>query len=133
MSNDNFPTGQYLAELRESLPWESAKGDSVQKRINEEFGLKLTSIIPLRNLLNKHLAAEGAESHSPIKATPAKIRDARDKRGMGFALIAARAGITEGEARKLYAKANGALTAESGGRVYVNRAGEQKVVVPAAE
>ena len=129
--SENFPTAEQIAALKAELPWESKKGDNVLDRVNEQFGLKLTSIIPLRNALNAHKVAEG--QIEPLKATPAKIRDARDKAGQGFALIASRAGISVGEAKKLYAKANGSLAPE-GGRVYVNRAGEAKVyVAPATE
>jgi hypothetical protein len=128
--SENFPTAAQIAALRAELPWESKKGDNVLDRVNAEFGLKLTSIIPLRNALNRHLAENG--DLEPLKATPAKIRDARDKKGEGFAKIAARASITVAEAKKLYAKANGSLAPE-GGRVYVRRDGTASVLVATEE
>lgn len=133
--------GEALAVAREAgTPWAAKSGDSI---------LSLTgaaSAIPLRVPLRAYLASlsdealaerfprEGAKIRSErakgAKANAETARRLRDDEGAGFPLIAVKLGVSENEARDLYAKAGG-LSAD--GRVYVNRAGQRTLVLRPGE
>jgi hypothetical protein len=116
-------SGAYLAAARaEGLSWPA---------ILDATGAK--SAIPLRKVLREYLVANPganeAESAKVAKlpATPKAAVAARDERGEGFPLIAARMGVSVAKVRELYAKGNG-LSAD--GRVYVGSAGRTLVRRP---
>jgi hypothetical protein len=101
--------GAALAALRaEGLSW---------GEIQERAGAK--SAIPLRKVLRTFLAESQAEGFQ-MEATPANVVAARDTRGEGWPLIAARTGLKVSEVKDLYAKGEGASLA---GRVYVGQGG----------
>lgn len=91
------------------------------------------SAIPLRVVLRRYLAANPAASEreaakvAKLPATPKAVVEARDGRGEGFPLIAARTGVSVAKVRELYALGGG-LSAD--GRVYVGSAGRTLVRRP---
>lgn len=115
--------GRYLATAREAgTSW---------NEILAATGAK--SAIPLRVVLRRFLLADAKNaSRFPVQfalvaklpATAAAVVSARDERGEGFPLIAARTGLSVPAVRSLYAKGNG-LSAD--GRVYVGSAGRTLV------
>src|SRR5262245_22865594 len=109
------------AEMREAgVPWESKSKDSIQAAFEAKYGTRLSSIIPLRNALNKYLAANGG----PVikKLTAKMVVRLRDAEGVGIDAIAARASTSPAKVRELYAKGGG-VHAEVGGRSYKGRDG----------
>lgn len=116
-------SGAYLAAARASgLSWPA---------ILEATGAK--SAIPLRVVLRRYLVANPtanateAAKVAKLPATPKSVVAARDERGEGFPLIAARTGLSVAKVRELYALGNG-LSAD--GRVYVGSAGRTLVRRP---
>lgn len=116
-------SGAYLAAARNAgMSWPA---------ILEATGAK--SAIPLRVVLRKHLAANPSANDTartpiiPLPATPAKVREARDRFGEGFPLIAARTGVSVAKVRELYANGGGD---SADGRVYVGSAGRTLVRKP---
>jgi len=122
----NARDGRYLAEAREAgVTWPAILAAT-----------GAASAIPLRVTLRAYLlSGKGAAKRFPrefakvakVPATPANAVALRDNAGAGFPLIAAKFGVSENEARSLYAEGGG-LSAD--GRVYVGRAGRTLVLRP---